>query len=351
MTQHPDQPTAAPPSLSYNAPRFPGRDSHVESWFLRLNDPVGPRALWLKATVLHRHDGTRSAEAWCSVFDGDRTFAMRDTVALADADISLGDGPLTAAISGLTLLLDRDGGQTAGKMSADGVDVSWDLQLQREPGELGEPLSLLPSDRLIDAPFPKNKLLTPFPVARFSGIVRWGGESGGSWDIENWIGMQGHNWGAAHSPEYAWGQCVFTDASGEPFAMVEGASGRIELGPVTSPLLSMLTVRRNGREYRFDRLVDLWRQSPRIDFPVWSLTMSGAAGRARLTMRGRPERMVCLGYDNPNQVRRYCLNSKTAAVSLRVDPVNEDGFECSSRYGGALEFLQQTEHSQVQPVV
>lgn len=335
-------------SIRYNSPRFPGKDSHVESWFLRLNDPASARALWLKATVLFSDDGSKAAEAWCSIFDADRTAAIRDTIPFDEATISAADGPLDASISDLRLHLDEDSGYTSGSLSNDEVDISWDLRLDREGNELGEPLSLLPTARLIDAPFPKNKLLTPFPVARFRGTVRWGDET---WNVDDWIGMQGHNWGAAHSPEYAWGQCVFVDDANEPFAMVEGASGRIELGPVNSPLLSMLTVRRAGKEYRFDKLVDLWRQSPEIDFPEWSLTMKSSDGRAQLSMKGLPAHMVCLGYDNPDDVRRFCLNSKTATVTLRVDPTNEDGFECTSSSGGALEFLQQAEHPAVQPVV
>jgi hypothetical protein len=334
--------------LTDNAPRFRRTTDHVESWFIRANDPRSARALWLKATVLCSADGAAVAEAWCSLFDGDRTLAIRETVPLASADISGGDGPMHASVSGLTMDLGSNGGSTSGGLSSDRGHVDWDLAFERLPGALGEPLSLLPSRRLIDAPLPKNKLLTPFPAARFTGRVDWDGDT---WPVSDFIGMQGHNWGAAHSPEYAWGQCVFTDDSGAPFALVEGASGRIELGPVTSPLLSMLTVRRLGREYRFDRLVDLWRQRPVIDFPEWRLRMSGSHGSAELRMLADPRRMVCLGYDNPGGSRSHCLNSKTARVVLRVAPRNGESFACASDFGGALEFLQPDEEPDVQPVV
>ncbi|MDZ7578644.1 MAG: hypothetical protein U0904_10805, partial [Candidatus Nanopelagicales bacterium] len=68
-------------------------------------------------------------------------------------------------------------------------------------------------------------------------------------------------------------------------------------------------------------------------------------------MIANPARMVCLGYDNPNGQRSYCLNSKTSEVTLNVKPANDDEFECRSQFGGALEFLQQTENPQVQPVI
>lgn len=317
-----------------NAPRFQPQRDGVESWFLRANHPTEPRAIWVKATVLCSSRGA-IAETWCSVFEGTRTRAVRRSVPLSEADFH----------DGVTVAGDRLGAHSC---RGEQDELAWELSWQPIPGPLGEPLCLLPSRRLVDGPFPKNKLLTPAPAALFSGTLRWGDER---WAIDEWVGMQGHNWGAAHAPEYAWGHCVFLDGGGEPFALVEGASGRIRLGPVLSPLVSLLAVRRGGRELRFDRILDTWRQEPRIDFPSWTLRMRGADGEARLTMRGDPERMVCLGYDNPDGTRSYCLNSKTAEVHLEVEPADDDAFECTSEHGGALEFLQPAQEPRVQPVV
>lgn len=304
-----------------NRPRFEVGTDHVESWFVRANDPTSPRAVWLKRTILARRDGSSLTEAWCSVFDGTRTAAFR---AAGELDLGLTD----------------DGGASRGHLG----DVTWDLAFRRDEGPLGEPLSLLPTARLVDAPFPRNKLLSPFPVARFSGSLTWGADT---WDLAGWQGMQGHNWGAAHSPEYAWGQCLFPEAG----ALVEAASGRIELGSRTSPLFSMMVVRVGATEHRFDRIVDLWRQHPSIEFPRWTLEMRGRAGRARLEMTGDPAAMVCLGYDNPTRPRSYCLNSKTARVRLEVAPREGAPFELTSEHGGALEFLQPDESPDVRPVV
>jgi len=115
--------------------------------------------------------------------------------------------------------------------------------------------------------------------------------------------------------------------------------------------MSLLTVRNGQRVYRFDRLVDLWNQGADIDFPAWRLRMKGSAGEASLSMRAQPERMVCLGYLNPGGALSYCLNSKLASVTLRVNPVNEDGFVCTSEHGGALEILQQTPAPELSEVV
>ena len=324
-----------------NAPRLrPGTD-HVESWFVRANDPHRPRAVWLRSTVLTRRDGSAVAEAWCSVFDGDRTLASRQQVPLADASYA-GDG--SSEVGMLSLDLSDGGGRSTGEIGSVSGRVRWDLAFRRDPGPLGAPLSLLPSDLLVDAPFPRTTLLTPVPVATFDGHLEWGDER---WDLAGWTGMQGHNWGAAHGPEYAWGQCAFPDDE----AVLEAASGRIRIGGRTTPLISMLVLRRGGEELRFDRLLDLWRQRSSIDFPRWTLGMHGRAGEVRLEMVADPAAMVCLGYDNPAGPRSYCLNSKTARVRLEVRPRRGPSYTLHSEHGGALELLRGEPVDEVQPVV
>ncbi len=51
--------------LDGNATHFraPGQP-HVESWFAKLVEPRGDRALWLKCTVLARDRAAAVAEAW-----------------------------------------------------------------------------------------------------------------------------------------------------------------------------------------------------------------------------------------------------------------------------------------------
>lgn len=336
-------------AIDHNAPRFRFGTDHVESWFLRANDLASPRAIWLKATVLTKADGTTLSQAWFSAFDGDRTQAFCLDVPLAEAMFDSGPPGLDIRVGPLQWKLTADRGVSAGELGSPSGRVSWDLTFDRLPGFLGEPLSLFPTAWLIDAPFPKSKLLTPFPAAAFAGTVIWNDET---WDLGSWIGMHGHNWGAAHSPEYAWGQCVFTDvAEGAPFALVEGASGRIPLGSRSSPIMSMLVIRRGEDEFRFDRIVDLWRQRPDVDFPRWGLRMKGKDGEAHLEMTASRSQMVCLAYQNPARPTSYCLNSKTASVRLRVSPKNGNTFELRSAHGGALEFLKPDPVDDVRPIV
>jgi len=334
--------------VAQNAPRFRVGSDSVESWFLRANDPLTSRAVWLKATVLTRSDGSSLAQAWISVFDGDRTLGLCQDVPLVEATFDQGSAGQRLAVGGLRMDVGSDSGTTSGELQGPRGTVSWDLSFAREAGPLGEPMSLFPSERFVDAGFPRNKLLTPFPLAGFAGSLRWDDDT---WDLSGWHGMQGHNWGDAHSPEYAWGQCVFTDAESTPVALVEAASGRVQVGRWRSPLISMMVVRRGHEELRFDRIIDLWRQSPRLDFPQWQLGMRGRHGSATLTLTGSPDRMVCLAYQNPQRPTSYCLNSKTAPVSLVVSARGGEAFELSSPHGGALEFLRPEPTPDVQPIV
>src|SRR5205823_5286703 len=79
-------------SPQVNGCRYSGRPGHVESWFVRANDPAASRALWLKMTILAPLHGPAVAETWFIWFDGERgaTLAHKDTVPIAGASFEHG---------------------------------------------------------------------------------------------------------------------------------------------------------------------------------------------------------------------------------------------------------------------
>ena len=93
-----------------------------------------------------------------------------------------------------------------------------------------------------EAGFPRFKILTPYPAERFRGRLSVDGKE---WVVEGWPGMQGHNWGRAHSERYAWAHCCAFE--GRPESWFEGFSAKIRLGPVTTPFLTMLSLVHEGR--------------------------------------------------------------------------------------------------------
>lgn len=301
-----------------NARRHAG-PGHVESWFVRANHPSRPLALWLKITILAPVDGEPVAEAWLVAFDGenDQHHGWRETVPLDSASFEP-----DARAAGLRL---GEGGAEGGVGPAR-VQLSFASQMA--------PLCLLPSRRLIDGPFPKSKLLTPMPWLRVSG---WLELPGARWELADWEGMQGHNWGKEHAFEYAWGQCVFP---GDTPAMVEAFTARVRIAGMTTPRLSALVVRHGEREYRFDRLFDPWRQEATIGPRRWTLRLRGRDGEARLRMDAADRPIACLGYKNPDGRMSYCFNSKLADTLLEIRPKDGPELHFTSPHGGALEFLR-----------
>ena len=316
----------------------PGTAGHVESYFVRGNAPDRRLAFWLKATVFAPRKDSAVAELWCIVFDAEngRYFSEKRTVPFAHA--TFGGDPMQIEIGDGTFEL-RDNAHLKGTLHGEGGPCRWDITWQPQEGPLSQRLCLLPSEKMVDGSFPRSTPLTPYPSVIMEGTIEVFGET---IEVDGWNGMQGHNWGDEHAWEYAWGHCPFVDESGTPFCWVEGFSARTRIAGRPTPIISALVVRRGDEEYRFDRLVDLWRQEATIDLQeyAWHLRLRGAAGEVALTMQADPDEMVCLGYHNPDGRLSYCLNSKLARVDLRVNPTNEAAFECSSPHGGALEFLR-----------
>jgi hypothetical protein len=320
----------------------------VESYFLRVNDPVRPRALWLKATILAPLAGEALAETWCIWFDGEknRTWARKTTLPFRVTSFPSGSVE-SIAIGDVRFRLGSNGFSQGALRREEGACL-WNLTWSGETTALAAPLSIYPHPAMVEGPFPKSKLLTPFPALRFSGTVECFGETV---DVDGWQGMQGHNWGREHAWEYAWGQCLFPGDNAQPDAMVEGFTGRIRLAGRTTPRLSALVVRRGAETFQFNRVFDFWRQDAQIDGFSWRLTLKGTGGTARLRLNAAGRPVVCLGYLNPDGRLSYCFNTKLAEAELEVTPPSGRPFEYRSAHGGALEFLRNEPDPRITEIV
>lgn len=307
-----------------------------ESWFVKANSLNSAKALWLKMTLCDRGMGSVAASAWCSVFDGDNNLAWASREQLPLWQSRFEDGALE--LEGCRMLLDPEKGAARGHLRDSRGEARWDIAWQRIEGPLGDALSL-PNRRLVDSPLLKSQLLTPAPALIFSGFVEFNGER---WQIDNWQGMQGHNWSQAAPVQYVWGTSQFVDEQGQIVGLVEALAGRIRVAGLRSPDLALMLIRHRDKIYHFDNIAALWRRKTKVTFPEWSMSMRSKKAKATLHMRADPKRMVCLGYEYPGKPDlAYCLNSKLAEVELRVEPTDAEPFMLHSAHGGALEFLQQ----------
>jgi len=304
----------------WNAVRYsPELSDHVESYFMKLNDVEGRRALWLKGTILAGRDRAVEAEAWGIAFDRERGHVgVKRVIPWTDARFSP-DG-LDVHVADLEI---REG-RTRGSIVKGADRIEWDLEF--DPS--GEPLVPYPLPKMYEGPFPSQKMVTPHPNTRFSGSYR---VNGSEVRVDGWRGMQGHNWGKRHTELYAWGHVNQWENVDD--LVFEGATGRIKLGPVLAPPLTLLSVWYKGRRYEFNEVRTLLRNRGEITLRSWRFEAKNAEARLHGELAADTDEMVGLHYENPNGEMTYCLNSKIAWGLLVLTP--NDGARVHARTSSA----------------
>jgi len=290
-----------------NEVRFhPGRSErgHVESHFLKATSPDGKRAIWVKHTILSPSGAPERATAqlWGIAFDrrGERPRAIGAKRVVPVAEAHFTATPFSSEVAG---------GRLESTLARGEVDlVRWDLRWTPHAA----PFHLYPFERMYAGRFPKQKQLSPTPDATFGGWVEVGGER---WDIDGWPGMQGHNWGLGNTDVYVWAQCnAWTDAP--PGTWYEGATGRIRVGPVMTPWLSVMSLHANGELYRFDRPRALLSRAVEVAFYRWRFTAAQGPFTLEGEIHAERQDLAGLVYDNPAGPATFCLNSKLASGTL-----------------------------------
>jgi hypothetical protein len=318
----------------WNAVRFDpaARRGHVESFFLKANDPTGDRALWLKATIFASELAPERpiAEGWAIVFDrrgGERHHVgVKHTLPYANASFDREGLGVRWALSASGDRFELSNRHTRGVITMGGERVSWDLALTGE----ARAVVPFPSLRLYETALPKLKYVTPLPDARFDGEL---GVRGERWAIEGWRGMQGHNWGR-HAELYAWCHANVWDE--DPELVLEGGSARVRVGPVLSPMTTLVTVRHRGVVYDMNRPIDIVRARGDVTLRRWTFAASGKHARIEGIVEADTEDMVGLYYPNPEGTTTYCLNSKLARARVRFEAEGRPPLSLTTR-AAALE--------------
>lgn len=283
--------------------------AHVESWFLKANDPRGRRAVWLKWTIWAgaRAPASAVAEAWAVAFGTARGHVATKTTVPFEAARFSREG-IDATIDGCTLTRES----ARGRVESGGRAIAYELRV--EP--IGPALVHYPSRWMYERPFPKQKIVSPVPDARVSGTVQIEGER---WELDAWPGMIGHNWGSQHTESYAWAHCNAWDDGDD--VVLEGFSGRPRVGGVLLPTTTMVSVVHHGTVYRLTDLRSVTRNAGSISPRRWRFR----ARSRRIDVAGElwadTEDFVGLFYPNPDGTICHCLNSKLAhaEVTLRVE--------------------------------
>lgn len=281
------------------------RAEHVESYFLKLNDPLGRRALWLKATILARPGKEPVAETWAIAFDREgEHVAAKEVVPISEASFSRERFEVRAASVRFSA------GKLAGKVKARGHEIEFSLTFDTG----GEPLVPFPSLRMYETRLPSSKFVTPYPSTRFSGSYR---VDGAAVDVDGWLGMQGHNWGRRHAEHYGWGHCNQWNKA--PGLLLEGVTARVKLGPVVAPPLTLICVWHEGNHYQLSGVRELAKARGKVTERSWSFRAESEEARVEGELSADTKDFVGLYYENPDGDMTYCLNSKIARGRMRLE--------------------------------
>jgi hypothetical protein len=304
----------------------PRGGGHVESYFLKVNDRESKRALWVKATILARSDGSEPvAESWAVAFERGRpAVAAKTTVPLSRARFS----PRALDVELPTLSLSR--ARARGEVG----EIAFDLALADET----QPLLHYPTHRMYVGRFPSSKFVSPMPNLAARGEARVGDRT---WTIDGWRGLLGHNWGRGHAFAYAWGHCNVWDDDVD--LVLEGASGRVRVGPVLTPTTTLVLVRWRGETHALNRVSQLLRNRGSMTLRRWRFSGSGPTLSLRGEFWADTDDMVGLHYENPDGAMTYCLNSKLASARVSITPRGGLPFVASSR-AAALEIGTRDAH-------
>jgi hypothetical protein len=291
----------------------PARRGHVESYFLKANDPERRRAIWLKATVYQPRAPNGPvpaiAESWAIAFDGDAEHvAVKSTVPYDRARFSPTE--LDVEVDGLVLRA----GETRGTVASGGRAIAWSLAIESD----GAPLVHYPADWMYSAPFPSSKLVSPLPDLRLRGEIV---VNGTPWRVDGWRGLLGHNWGPRHTPLYGWGHCNVWQEGKENEAdelVIEGVSGRVRAFGLLAPTTTLICVRHRGVRYDLNAALDLVRNRGEITPRRWKFEGENDLVRVRGEMWGETDDFVGLFYANPDGTMTHCLNTKIGRARVEL---------------------------------
>jgi hypothetical protein len=294
--------------LHANDTRYrPGeRAGHYESFFVRANHPSRPLAFWIRYTIFSPRGRPEQAigELWAVVFNGERGrhVAVKRETPLANCvfdpsrfSIRVGEASLEA-------------GKLSGAAESGGRAVRWDLTYSGDAA----PLFLLPLSAYAQAGS-QAKSLVGLPLTVFSGRIVVDGEP---LEIADWVGSQNHNWGARHTDHYAWGQVAgFDDA---PNAFLEIATARRRLGPLWTPFVTLLVVRRGGEEIALNTPAQMLRAKGAFAPFTWRFRSETSQARVEGRIEAPSAAFVRLTYYNPPGGAKICLNTKLASCQLTI---------------------------------
>jgi hypothetical protein len=313
----------------WNASRFNRADRRgfYESYFQRANHPSRPLAFWIRYTVFCPRGRPDQAcgELWAIYFDGEinRISAAKEVFPISDCVFSPAD--LNVRI-GSAVLTDRG---LRGGAASSSHSIQWTLEFAG-----GEPPLLLLPESFYERGFPKAKALVGVPNAIYNGTLT---VDGATVAIDGWQGSQNHNWGSQHTDRYAWGQVAGFDNA--PDSFLECSTAQIKIGPFSSPRMTLVVLRDEGREYVLNGLLQAVRASGSYEFFTWTIETENPQVHISGRIHAPASAFVGLTYLNPPGGAKTCLNTKLAGAEIIVRRPGCASRTLTTKHRAAFEIL------------
>jgi hypothetical protein len=287
--------------------RFPSaaaRHGMYESFYLRAVHPELPRGVWIRYTVHKRAGAEPMGSVWFTLFDAEREGPRAAKITLA--------GPRAGGKEWIGVGENRLGPEMA---TGEAGACAWELRFQPLEG----PLFHLPRAWMYGAPAPRTKLLSPAPLAQFSGRLEVDREEIA---VEGWPGMLGHNWGAQHAERWIWLHGLgFDGAAG---AWLDAAIGRIKVGDLTTPWIANGALSLDGTRHALGGPARVRRTAVRETPERCDFLLPGRRVSVQGTVSARRGGVVGWVYADPDGSEHHVANCSIADMRLLV-----------SRSGGA----------------
>jgi Tocopherol cyclase len=283
--------------------------SGYEVWFLTFTDPATGAGYWIRSTYHAPKRAAHHAGVWFARFDPtdpSETFGVHrrsDTWSMSTSAFAV-------RIGGDCFM---SSGHAEGAIEGGDRTIRWELGYPTG----GETYRLLPRPFYRGALAP-TKPLSPNVSTRIEGTVWVDGDAA---EIKDAPAQQGHLYGSRHAERWAWAHCAGFD--GDESVLVHALTAQSRRGPFTTPFLTSVGVRWEGRWIRLQKL------SRRRDFGLGRWKVDVENRRYRLTGRieAPPRALLRARYEDPDGAERYCHNSEIASARLALFERRAGGFE------------------------
>jgi hypothetical protein len=281
------------------APRFPHAqpdDGLYESYFLKARHPEKPRAFWMRHTIHKRPGHEPIGSVWLTQFDADAKEPVKATKENFPAGELAPQGYVRIGESSL------DAERATGRVKG----TTWDFTFSTDEPEQRH----LPNEWMYTAAVPRTKSLTPHPAARFAGKL-------GRWDLDGWTGVVSHNWGTEHAERWIYLHCCHF-AGHDEHTWLEFATGRVKLGPVTTPWIANGALQLDGTRHRLGgpqraRATKVDEHPTRARF-----VLTGDDVRVEGELAAPAERFVGWRYASPDMHESHSLHCSITDLRIQV---------------------------------